>query len=32
VSEAVHGLVDAPDVAWRAYAASLLAEELGAEG
>jgi hypothetical protein len=29
VSEAVHGLADAPDVAWRAYAAGLLAEELG---
>ena len=29
VSEAVHALADAPDVAWRAYAASLLAEELG---
>lgn len=29
VSEAVHALGDAPDVAWRAYAASLLAEELG---
>lgn len=28
VSEAVHGLLDAPDVAWRAYACSLLAEEL----
>lgn len=28
VSEAVHALVDAPDVAWRAYAASVLAEEL----
>jgi hypothetical protein len=28
-SEAVHGLLDAPDVAWRAYAAGLLAEELG---
>jgi hypothetical protein len=28
-SEALHGLVDAPDVAWRAYAAGLLAEELG---
>jgi hypothetical protein len=28
-SEAVHALADAPDVAWRAYAASLLAEELG---
>jgi hypothetical protein len=31
VSEAVHALGDAPDVAWRAYAASLLAEELGGE-
>jgi hypothetical protein len=31
VSEAVHGLVDAPDVAWRAYAAGLLAEELGGD-
>jgi hypothetical protein len=29
VSEAVHALADAPDVAWRAYACSLLAEELG---
>jgi hypothetical protein len=29
VSEAVHSLLDAPDVAWRAYACSLLAEELG---
>jgi hypothetical protein len=29
VSEAVHSLLDAPEVAWRAYAASLLAEELG---
>ena len=28
-SEAIHGLIDAPDVAWRAYAAGLLAEELG---
>lgn len=28
-SEAVHALLDAPDVAWRAYAAALLAEELG---
>jgi hypothetical protein len=27
----VHGLIDAPDVAWRAYAAGLLAEELGGE-
>ena len=31
VSEAVHALVDAPDVAWRAYAAGLLAEELDPE-
>ncbi len=30
-SEAVHGLIHAPDVAWRAYAASLLAEELGTD-
>ena len=30
-SEAVHGLIHAPDVAWRAYAAGLLAEELGGE-
>lgn len=29
VSEAIKALADAPDVAWRAYAASLLAEELG---
>jgi len=29
VSEALHGLADAPDVAWHAYAAALLAEELG---
>jgi hypothetical protein len=29
VSEAVHGLMHAPDIAWRAYAAGLLAEELG---
>lgn len=28
VSEAVQALAQAPDVAWRAYAASLLAEEL----
>jgi hypothetical protein len=28
-SEAVHGLMHAPDMAWRAYAAGLLAEELG---
>ncbi len=31
VSEAIHALIHAPDVAWRAYACSLLAEELGAE-
>lgn len=31
VSEALHGLLDAPDVAWRAYACSLLAAELGAD-
>ena len=31
VSEAVHALLEAPDVAWRAYACSLLAEELGAD-
>ena len=29
VSEAVHALADAPDVAWRAFACSLLAEQLG---
>jgi hypothetical protein len=28
VSEALHGLADAPEVAWRAYACSLLAQEL----
>ncbi len=31
VSEAVHALIDAPDVAWRAYACSLLAEELAGD-
>ncbi len=31
VSEALHALTDTPDVAWRAYAAGLLAEEIGAE-
>ncbi len=31
VSEAVHGLMQAPDVAWTAYAAALLAEELGGD-
>jgi hypothetical protein len=31
VSGAVQGLVQAPDVAWRAYAAGLLAEQLGGE-
>ena len=30
-SEAVHGLMHAPEVAWRAYAAGLLATELGGE-
>lgn len=30
VSEAVQALAQAPEVAWRAYACSLLAEELGA--
>jgi hypothetical protein len=28
VSEALHGLVDAPDVAWRAYTAGILAQAL----
>jgi hypothetical protein len=31
VSEAAHALAEAPEVAWRAYAASLLAEELGGD-
>jgi hypothetical protein len=31
VSEAVNGLLDAPDVAWRAYAAGILAQALGAD-
>ena len=31
VSEAVHALIDTPDVAWRAYACSVLAEELSEE-
>jgi hypothetical protein len=31
VSEAVHALAETPDVAWRAYAASLLAEELAGD-
>jgi hypothetical protein len=31
VSEALHALIDTPDVAWRAYAAGLLAEELGGD-
>jgi hypothetical protein len=30
-SEAVHGLMHTPDLAWRAYAAGLLAEELGGD-
>jgi hypothetical protein len=29
VSEALHGLAEAPDVAWRAYAAGVLAQALG---
>jgi hypothetical protein len=32
VSEALHALTDAPEVAWRAYACSLLARELDDEG
>lgn len=32
VSEALHGLTEAPDVAWRAYAAGVLAQALGEEG
>ena len=28
VSEALHGLIHAPDVAWRAYVAGVLAQEL----
>jgi hypothetical protein len=28
ISEALHGLMHAPDIAWRAYAASVLAEAL----
>ena len=31
VSEALRGLIDAPDVAWRAYAAGILAQALGDE-
>jgi hypothetical protein len=31
VSEALHGLMHAPDIGWRAYACSLLAEDLGGE-
>jgi hypothetical protein len=31
VSEAVRGLAGAPDVAWKAYACSILAGELGAD-
>jgi hypothetical protein len=30
-SEALHGLLHAPEVAWRAYAAALLAEELSSD-
>jgi len=29
LNEALHGLIEAPDVAWRAYACSLLADALG---
>lgn len=32
VTEALRALVDAPEVAWRAYAAALLADELGGDG
>jgi hypothetical protein len=32
VSEALHGLTGAPDVAWRAYAAGILAQALGEDG
>jgi hypothetical protein len=31
VHEALHALADEPEIAWRAYAASLLAEELGVD-
>lgn len=31
VSEALHALAETPDVAWRAYAAALLVEELGGD-
>lgn len=31
VSEALHALAETPDVAWRAYAAALLAEQLADE-
>lgn len=31
VSEAVHALAEAPDIAWRAYACSILAETLSEE-
>ncbi|HYZ78156.1 MAG TPA: hypothetical protein VE596_12365 [Gaiellaceae bacterium] len=31
VSEALHALADAPEIAWRAYACSLLAQELDDE-
>lgn len=31
ISEALHGLMHAPDLAWRAYAAGILAGELGAD-
>ena len=31
VSEALHGLMHAPEIAWRAFASSLLADALGAD-
>jgi hypothetical protein len=31
ISEALHGLMHAPDLAWRAYAAGVLAGELGGD-
>jgi len=31
VSEALHGLMHAPDIGWRAYVCSLLAEDLAGE-
>ncbi len=31
VSEALHGLMHAPDIGWRAYCCGLLAEDLGSD-